>query len=71
MAPKRALAIGAACGVVAAAANAWVLWRWLGFGFWFLALVVPLCLVSLQGTAAFVAKLLIGVERRDGGNGSN
>ncbi len=61
---KRALTIGAICGILAAALNAWVLLYWLGFGYWYLALVVPLCLVTMQAVGSSVAKILTGIERR-------
>lgn len=61
---KRALTIGAICGILAAALNAWVLLHWLGFGYWYLALVVPLCLVTMQAVGSSVAKILTGIERR-------
>jgi hypothetical protein len=66
MSKDRALSIGLVCGVTAAAVSAWVLFRWLGFGLWFLALVVPLCLVTLQVVGGGVATILM----RSGRSGS-
>lgn len=58
--PKdRAIAIGLVCGAIAAALQAWMLYRWLGLGFWFLSLVVPLCLITLQAVAGGVATILM------------
>ncbi len=61
---KRALTIGAISGALAAALSAWILLRWLGFGYWYLALVVPLCLLTMQAVGSGVARILIGIERR-------
>jgi len=55
----RAIAIGLVCGAVAAAFQAWLLYRWLGLGFWFLSLVVPLCLITLQAVGGGVAAILM------------
>lgn len=59
MSQRRALAIGLVCGAIAAALQAWVLYRWLGLGFWFLSLVVPLCLITMQAVGGGVATLLM------------
>jgi len=59
MTQKRALTIGLLCGAIAAALQAWLLLRWLGFGFWFLALVVPLGLLTLQAVGGGVATILM------------
>lgn len=63
MAPKRALTVGVLCGVIAGAINAWLLLRWLGFGFWYLAVVVPMFLMTMQAVGSTVAKILLGVQR--------
>ena len=61
--PTYALTIGAICGVLAAALSAWILLQWLGFGYWFLALVVPLCMVTMQAVGSNVATILTGIKR--------
>jgi type IV secretory pathway TrbD component len=63
MSKERAVAIGLVCGAIAAAFQAWVLLRWLGFGLWFLALVVPLCLVTMQVVGGGVAMVLMRSRR--------
>lgn len=63
MSKERAIRIGLVCGAIAAAFQAWWLLRWLGLGFWFLALVVPLCLVTLQAVGGTVASILMRRDR--------
>ncbi len=52
------IGISALVAVLAALLQAWVLYSWLGFGFWFLALVVPLCLVAMQAVGGTLAVAL-------------
>ncbi len=59
MTRRRAIQIGLLFGVPAAALQAWVLWVWLGWGFWFLSLVVPACLVAMQMVTGSVAVALL------------
>jgi hypothetical protein len=61
---RAAAAIGLVAGSAAAAwAGTW-LYRRLGLGFWFLVLIVPVCIGTLQGVASLVARILGGVDRR-------
>lgn len=60
MKKERAIVIGGVFGVVAAVVQGWLLWRWLGASFWFLALVVPLCLVTMQVVGGTIAAFIIG-----------
>jgi hypothetical protein len=64
MTQRTAIVIGAACGIFAAVWTGWWLLQWLGFGFWFLVLIVPFCLGAMQGVGSMVAKILMGISRR-------
>ena len=55
----RAVVVGLVVGGVAAGFQAWWLYSVLGFGFWFLALVVPVSLMTLQFVGSGVAKVLM------------
>ncbi len=64
MTQRTAIVIGAACGLLAAVWTGWWLLQWLGFGFWFLVLIVPACIGAMQGVGSAVAKMLMGVSKR-------
>ncbi len=50
--------ISAAVGLLAGVVQAWVLYTWLGLSFWFFALVVPACMITVQAVAGPVAVAL-------------
>lgn len=53
--------VGVVVGAIAAALQAWWLWTMIGFGFWFLALVVPMCLMTMQVVGGTAAKFLMSL----------
>ncbi|MEM7158510.1 MAG: hypothetical protein AAF799_37065 [Myxococcota bacterium] len=61
MTRDRAIMVGVVVGAIAAALQAWWLWTMIGFGFWFLALVVPMCLMTMQVVGGTAAKFLMSL----------